>query len=422
VNYAAASGDPMHRIDLNTPSVNAPIMPGVISTTRRARNVTDRTLTYTASTQSPAGTSISVRPSRFALEPGEQVTLDITISAPSVPQGQYFGRINLDRRDSQRDLHLPVAFFKRQSVVTLSQSCDPSTIRRDTETSTCGVTVQNNSLSAAEVSTVSTTSPNLPVTEVTGATKVSDHRVTASATLAGRQPDAPTIAPGELFGYIPLDAFGVAPLPVGDEDALNFNVPAYTFAGQTYNQLGVVSNGYLVAGGATGQDVDFVPQTFPNSVRPNNVLAPFWTDLDGTGAPGIFIAILTDGVDTWIVVELRLRVFGTSSQRVFQVWIGVNGTEDITFAYDPANLPADPSGFPFNVGAENADGSAGDQIAGLPTEDLRVTSTPGAPGGALTYSFNVRGVMAGVGTVRTDMTTPLVNGTTTEVDTVTVTR
>jgi subtilisin family serine protease len=421
LNYAVAGADPLNRVDLNTPSVNAPTMPGVISTTRRARNVTNTTLTYTASTQSPAGTSISVRPSRFALPPGQQVTLDITISAPSAPQGQYFGRINLDQRDGPRDLHLPVAFFKRQSVVTLAQSCDPSTIRRNLETSTCGVTVQNNSLSAAEVSTVSTTSANLVVTEVTGATKVSDHRVTASATLAGRQPDAPQIAPGELFGYIPLDAFGVTPIGVGDEEALNFNVPAFSFAGQTFNQLGVVSDGYLVAGGATGQDVDFIPQTFPDPARPNGVLAPFWTDLDGTGAPGIFAAVLTDGVNDWFVAESRLNVFGTASQRVFQVWIGLNGPEDITFAYVPANLPADP-GLPFNVGAENADGSAGDQIAGLPTGDLRVTSAPGAPGGSLTYSFDVIGVMAGVGTVRTDMTTPLVNGTTTDVDTITVTR
>jgi subtilisin family serine protease len=420
-NYAAGAGTPMDRIDLNVPSVNAPTMPGVISTTRTARNVTDQTLTYTVGTQSPAGTSISVRPSRFALPPGQQVTLDITISAPSVPQGQYFGRINLDRRDSPRDLHLPVAFFKRQSVVTLAQSCDPSTIKRDIETSTCGVTVQNNSLSPAEVNTVSTTSPNLPVTDASGATKVDDHTVTATAILAGRQPDAPQIGPGELFGYIPLDAFGVIPIAVGDEEALNFNVPAFSFAGQTFTQLGVVSDGYVVAGGATGQDINFVPQTFPDPARPNGVLAPFWTDLDGTGAPGIFIAILTDGVNDWIVVESRLNVFGTTSQRVFQAWIGVNGTEDITFAYDPVNLPADP-GFLFNVGAENAEGSAGDQIAGLPTEDLRVTSTPGAPGGSLTYSFNVKGVMAGVGTVRTDLTTPLVRGTTTDVDTINVTR
>jgi hypothetical protein len=177
----------------------------------------------------------------------------------------------------------------------------------------------------------------------------------------------------------------------------------------------------LVAGGATGQDIDFIPQTFPNPARPNGVLAPFWTDLDGTGAPGIFVAILTDGVDDWLVVESRLNVFGTSSLRVFQAWIGLNGTEDITFAYDPGNLPADPAGQPFNVGAENADGSAGDQIAGLPTEDLRVTSTLGAPGGALTYSFDVIGVSRGVGTVRTDLTTPLVRGTTTDVDTINVT-
>ena len=61
----------------------------------------------------------------------------------------------------------------------------------------------NSSLSVAEVSTESTTSPNLVVTQVTGATKVSDHKVTASATLAGREPDAPQIAPGELFGYLP---------------------------------------------------------------------------------------------------------------------------------------------------------------------------------------------------------------------------
>ncbi|HEU4398500.1 MAG TPA: S8 family serine peptidase [Actinomycetota bacterium] len=420
LNYAAAFASPMDRIDLNTPSVNAPTMPGVISTARTARNVTNRILTYRISTQSPAGTSISVRPSVFVLGPGREITLNIRISAPAVAEGQYFGRINLNQVGGPRDLHLPVAFFKKQSVVTLAQSCDPSTIGRN-QTSTCGVTVQNNSLSAADVSTESTTSLNLPVTTVTGATKVNDHKVTASATLAGRQPDAPDIAPGALFGYIPLDAFGVTPIPVGDEEAVNFTVPAFTFAGQSFTQIGAVSDGYLVAGGATGQDIDFVPQTFPNPVRPNGVLAPFWTDLDGTGAPGIFAAILSDGVSDWLVVESRLNVFGTASQRVFQVWIGVNDTEDITFAYVPGNLPTDP-GLPFNVGAENADGSAGDQIVGLPTGDLRVTSAPGAPGGSLTYSFVVKGVLRGTGTVRTDMTTPLVRGTTTDVDRITVTR
>jgi hypothetical protein len=427
-DYAAGAATPLNRIDLNTPSVNAPTMPGVISTTRTAANVTDKTLVYRADTQSPPGTSISVSPRTFALQPGSQITLDITISAASVSQGQYFGRIDLDQLGGPRDLHLPVAFFKRQGVVTLSQSCAPSTIKVDTDRSTCDVTVQNNSLSPADVSTVSTTSLSLAVTQVTGATKVNDHRVTASATLAGRQPDAPTVAPGSLFGYIPLDAFGVTPIAVGDEQALNFNVPAFTFAGQTFTRVGVVSDGYLVAGGASGQDIDFVPQTLPDPARPNGVLAPFWTDLDGTGAPGIFAATLTDGVNSWLVIESRLNIFGTTSQRVFQAWIGLNGSEDITFAYDPANLPgAPPAGSGLTVGAENGDGSAGDQTAPTfpgtpPTEDQRVTSTPGAPGGSLTYTFDVKGVFRGLGTVRTDMTTPLVRGTTTDVDTITVTK
>jgi hypothetical protein len=426
-NYAASGGTPLTRIDLNTPSVNAATMPGEITTTRTATNVTDANLVFRAGTVSSPGTSIEVQPKTANVRPGGQVTFEITISAPGAAEGQYFGRIDLEQLNGDRELHLPVAFFKRQGDVTLAQTCTPSTIVLETGRSTCQVSVHNPTLTAADVSLVSTTSQNLHVTGATGASQTGPRRVTASATLAARQPDAPTIAPGELFGYIPLDLFGVAPIPIGDEDALNLNVPGFRFAGESFNRLGVISNGYMVAGGAVAQDITFAPQSLPDPARPNGVLAPFWTDLDGTGAPGIFAAVLTDGVSSWIVVEWRVNVFGTTSQRVFQVWIGINGTEDITFAYDPANLPAaPPPGFGLTVGAENSAGSAGDQIAPTfpgtpPTEDLRVTSTPGAPGGTLTYSFEVRGVELGTGTVRTDLKTPLVRGTTIDVDTIQVT-
>ena len=77
--------------------------------------------------------------------------------------------------------------------------------------------------------------------------------------------------------------------------------------------------------------------------------------------------VLTDGVDTWLVVEWRVNVFGTNDTRVFQTWIGVGGTQDISYAY-PANLPADPNGQDYLVGAENAAGE-GDVTRFLPTED-----------------------------------------------------
>jgi hypothetical protein len=193
--------------------------------------------------------------------------------------------------------------------------------------------------------------------------------------LASGLPLVPTVGPGSLAGYIPLDLFAVTPTPIGDEQILNFNVPAFEFAGQTWTTIGVDSNGYLVVGGGTAADNNCCNlPSGPSPARPNNILAPFWTNLDGTGAPGIFTATLTDGVNGWIVIEFRLNVFGTTSGHVFQVWIGINGVEDITYAYDPANLPGDPNGQPFLVGAENALG-LGDMEAVLPAKDLRVVST-----------------------------------------------
>jgi hypothetical protein len=294
--------------------------------------------------------------------------------------------------------------------------------------STCTVSAHNPTLTPAVVDFVSETSTNMRVQSATGAEVHGPRKVKASTTIAPRQPDAPTIAPGSLFGYIPLDAFGVTPIPIGDEAALNFTVPAYRFAGATYNRIGVTSNGYAVVGGTAGpDDITFLPQTLPDPARPNGVLAPFWTDLDGTGAPGIYATVLTDGVGSWIVIEWRVNVFGTSSQRVFQTWIGINGTEDITYAYNPAALPAaPPPGYGLTVGVENVEGNRGSQTAPTfpgtaPTGDLRVTSTPGAPGGTFTYSFEVRGIALGTGTVRTELTTPLVRGTTIDVDAIQIT-
>jgi subtilisin family serine protease len=417
-NYAASATNALNRIDLNLPSVNAPTMPGAITAERVVKNVTNTRLRFTASGSTVNGAGIKVLPPAFEIAPGQTQKLTIAITAPELPDGQYFGQVNLQQIGGSRALHLPVAFFRQEGIVPIDQTCAPSTIARNTGESTCTVTVQNNSLQTTDVTALSTLSSQLRLNSVTGATKVGTQVATKTATLAGRQPDSPAIAPGALFGYIPLDAFGITPIPIGDEQALNFNVPPYVFAGQTYNRIGVVSDGYSVVGGtSSGDDVQFIPQSLPDPARPNNVLASFWTDLDGTAAPGVYAGTLTDGVSSWLVLEWRLNLFGTTSQKVFQQWIGVNGTEDITYAYDPGNLPGDPGpGYGLTVGAENFEGTAGGQITGPPVEDYRVQSTPGAPGGSMTYSMNIKGVQKGTGTVTTGTSTPLVKGITIEVD------
>jgi subtilisin family serine protease len=423
-NFAAAGADPLARIDLNIPSINAPAMPGTVTTTRTVTNVTTGTVRYRATASGPAGSTITVSPKNLSIAAGGSAELTVTIAAPGIAPGQYFGQVMLEDRNGDRDLHMPVAFSPGQGALTLAQACDPTTIVRPDGRSTCTITAQNTSATDAPVNATTHVDAGLRVSAVGGgAVQTTNRDATLNTTLDGFTAGTPTVAPGSSpGGYIPLDLFGVAPIPVGDEQAVNFTTPQYVYGGLPFTRLAVTSNGYLVAGGTFGSaDIQFDPTlAFGSPARPNNVLAPFWTDLDGSGAPGILITVLTDGVDSWIVVEWRLNVFGTNSLRVFQTWLGINGTEDNTFAYNPANLPANPAGLPFVVGAENLDGTAASSIAGLPTGDLRVTSTPFVPGETVTYTVQVRGVQAGPQKVTTSVTTPIVNGTTQEVDTINV--
>ncbi|WP_246060054.1 S8 family serine peptidase [Herbidospora galbida] len=421
-DFAISADDPLNRIDLNIPSVNAPTMPGQITTTRTVKNVTGEEVEYTSRGKTTtAGTHITVTPERFTVPAGGTKELTITISAPDVPDGQYFGEIDLRQEDGNKDHRIPVAFYRQEGAIPVDQTCAPTTIPKNAET-TCTVTVSNGTLNDTEVTATSVLDGRLRLNSVTGATQVSSQEATVTTTLDGRQPDAPVITPGGLFGYLPLDAFGTTPTPVGDEQAVNYNVPAYRFAGQTFTRIGITSNGYLVAGGTNGSaDIQFTPQTLPDDTRPNGVLAPFWTDLDGTGAPGVYATTLTDGVSDWIVVEWRLRLYGTNTLRTFQAWIGVNGVEDISFAY-PGPLPYPGDAYGLTVGAENSDGTAGSQIpAGTGvTSDYTITSTPGAPGETLTYTMKVKGAITGVGSVTTSVVTDQVKGVTQEVDKITV--
>lgn len=285
--------------------------------------------------------------------------------------------------------------------VNLTQVCDDASILRGAITE-CSVEALNTAFEPRVVDVDSFISKHLDVLAATGATRIDSQHVQATnVILAAAQPGVPGVEPGSLAGYIPLDVFGVTPMPIGDEEFINLSTPPFLYAGQTWTTLGVNSNGYIVVGGGSTEDNSFSPPGGPHPDKPNNVLAPFWTDLTGDSAPGIFAAELTDGVDSWIVIESRLNVFGSTSLRVFQVWIGINGVEDITFAYDPANLPAAP-GAPFLVGAENVLGQ-GEMTSVLPTQDLRVTSSAFVPGGALTFSFVVQGAKQGDGTVSTQM-------------------
>lgn len=411
--YAALGNDPANAVHLNVPSINAPVMPGRLTTTRVATNNSSRRQSFTTAASSDAG-SISVQPRRFSLDPGRSATVTVTIEAE--PDGQqHFGAVRITAGRGAT-VHLPVAFVAQQSAVTLTQSCAPLTIER-LGLSTCTVTARNGGANDTSVDLRTTTTGPLRVRGTTGATMTNDRTaVLDDAPLGGSLSGVPAVAPGASpYGYVPLDAFP-DPLivPVGDEEILNLELggSTFTFAGNQFGTIGITSNGYAVAGGGSAEDVAFEGPGVPDPARPNNVLAPFWTDLDGTGETGILANVLSDGTNAWLVVEWRLHVFGNpTADRVFQLWAGLDGPEDLSFAYDPANLPGAP-GIPLAVGAENVDGSGGSYRTTPPTGDQRVTSTDPTPGDSVTYVVTVQGWEPGTGTVTTTMEATGVAGTT----------
>ncbi|HEV8699591.1 MAG TPA: S8 family serine peptidase, partial [Candidatus Limnocylindrales bacterium] len=419
-HYFDTGNDPLYAINLNLPSVNAPVMPGLLTTTRTAINSSGRTQTYTVATTSPASSTISVSPSSFTLAPGNAIKLKVTITSTAAPDVQRFGQIRITavtgvgtNRVVTR-VHLPVAFIKTQGDVKLTQSCAPTTIKVSF-TTLCSITATNKGFTDQEVDLATTTSSKLSVTTVLRVTRVNSHLVRKlNVLLAGGEPGVPSLSPLGFEGYLALDSLGVPAIAIGDEEILNFDIPAFEYGGASYTRIGVDTNGYVVVGGATADDNECCNlPAGPSPTRPNNVLAPFWTDLDGSSSEGIFAAELTDGTNNWIVIEYRMNVAGTSDLRTFQVWIGVNGVEDVSYSYVPADLPyTDPNGQDFLVGAENPIGE-GEMAATLPTEDLRVTSSDPTPGQWYNYKVRARGTSAGRARVSSSMTATFVPGVTT---------
>ena len=298
-DFVAAGADPLHRIDLNIPSIDATTMTGEITTSRTALNVSGRGQDLKVSVTAPAGVAIIVSnhepgdsgpgSSSRTLSVGKNrsLTFWVTISAPTAAEGQYFGRITLTPQKGT-PVTIPVAFVKKQGAVTLTHTCDPTTFAAQTGVAHCSATVANFASTAAEVSLDVTNMDQhegLVFSNVSAPAKSTHHGDGVKWTgILG-----PAIPPqvnsiiditggGPAGGYLPLSFFGIGPIAgVGDETITNFNVPTFYYGGEQYTRIGIVSNGYVVIGGGTSADVNYSPQSFPDPARPNNVVAPFWT-------------------------------------------------------------------------------------------------------------------------------------------------
>jgi hypothetical protein len=131
---------------------------------------------------------------------------------------------------------------------------------------------------------------------------------------------APGISPAG--SYLALSSLGVVAVAgVTDDSVTDFTTPAFEIGGVTYTKIGMASNGYAIVGGSTqAADNTLVNQNFPSATAPNNVLAPFWTDLNPPSGGALYIGVLAEGSDQWIVLDWNaVSEFSTVNQNSFEI-------------------------------------------------------------------------------------------------------
>jgi subtilisin family serine protease len=391
--------------EANYPSLYVPAFLGQITVQRRVQNTRNTSRQWRLAVLGPPDLKVTV-PVSLTVPALGTAAFDITVDGSGIELGGTRHAVVELRRMGEATLRFPVTVVRRAASVPLAQSCVPSQIPLN-GTTACTITLSNSTNQDASVA-LSEVLPNDRLQLVPGSVvnaTPAGNGLTYSGVLAGTSPFGVNVAAGTSpAGYLPLSTFGVAPIAgVGDETITNFNVPAFRYGGVLRTRIGLTSNGYAIVGGGTSADVQFVNQSLPSAAAPNNVLAPFWTDLNPAAGGAMRISILTDGVRSWIVLEWdAVKEYSSSKTASFQVWIQTAslGEEDITFTYGTIQGNGD-GGF-LTVGAENDLGTRGanrylNGTGTLPAAgtELRVTTTPGAPGGTRTIGFSAKGTSEG---------------------------
>jgi hypothetical protein len=325
--------------------------------------------------------------------------LKITVSSRETDAAWRFGSITLTPRSgSQPALHLPVAYRPTQGRITMTSSCGQASVRVG-QIANCRVRLENTGYEDADATVTAKFDQALRPVDFAGP---------RTGALGGIRPGVPSMTQaGDRF-YRPLD---VEPDHIGDEEMLTYDTPAFTYAGQTYRRIAVVANGYVILGGGTMKDIRSEPPSKADDERPNNLLAPYWTDLDGTGEEGVRASTVKRDNKVWIVVDWRVKQHGTGDKTHFQLWIATGDTEQARFAYDEKALPK--GGAQVVVGAENALGAGVLRKGVKPSSDLVVTSKGYRSGGKLEWTIPVQGVAASASASFTvSMNSPGVPGTT----------
>ena len=401
-NFVAANpaigGDPK---TLNIASMQDSVCVGTCSWTRTVRNVERHTGQWDLSTVAAPGLGLSVNPDgRLKVKSGNTAEITVTADTTLAPNGWHFGSLEMARNGDGPDLHMPIAV---RAATSSNSDLLTKTVDADAAAEGEPLNYEINLVNGTLAGTIDLTDvlpdgvdfvPGSESEVITNGTTI-----TPFSHSGGQLTWSGTLDPGGLdltaspspFGYFPLASLGVAPFACPsncDDGAIALNVPSFVYTGQSYSQVIWSVNGTLEAGLASGVASSASNQNLPDPTVPNNVIAPFWTDLNLGAGGNWYVAVLNAGPTQFTVYEWEdVPLFGDLANRYsFQVWVqnGPSGNIWVTYAQ-----LGDVSG--ATVGVENETGTLGSSywFEGAGTApavgtDLKVRTLVG---GTATFSF-----------------------------------
>jgi subtilisin family serine protease len=156
---------------------------------------------------------------------------------------------------------------------------------------------------------------------------------------------------GPTFDWVDIAGSGTA-VPLGDDASTTVPLPfAFSFYGADYTDVRIVSNGFLAFGGTSNA---FSNAPIPTAAEPNNIIAPYWDDLNPAAGGMIYYQDMGDG--RFVVQYDAVPFFGTTTPNTFQAVLYQNG--QVLYQYEAMSDRQSAT-----VGIEDAAGTDGLQVA-----------------------------------------------------------
>ncbi len=404
VTMAASAGDfASHQGDLwnsNYPSLYMPAMPGRIWVKRRVENTWHEDRKWILSAREPEDVSIGL-PNQLRIEANSDELFEISIDARDVPIGEV-RHTAIEFQEDDLIWRMPLTIVRQQPPISLATDCSQALVPSRVSTS-CLITATNHSPQDAAIVLTDPVPERLAVIpdSVAGASLAAGV-LRFEGLLAGGVPALRLAGEPPLYGYVPLADFGVKPAPCPENcDDGGFVVSGLDFVYQDihYDQAIWSVNGTLELGTSSAMAASGANTPLPDPAMPNNLLAPWWTDLDLSAGGQWYVGRLADGARVYDVFEWRdvPRYKDRDSTATFQIWLE-RGTNLGWFTY--GGLTGDVAD--GTTGVEDAVGRVGQsyyhgegQTGAVPGGDLHLDQNSGAPGQTHTIAFTAQGARKG---------------------------